>query len=342
MPSEESDSTKTEIVWTNLHVPGGGSADGRSFLSVSNPSVPLPGGVQTIPEFVSEQESHEILNSIDARKYVWEGFDQRRRLQRYILSPSSTNGLCELDENDDGMYPLEEAPSALVQLRDRLHEATGLSPTHAALELHPFHKHWSSRRRSDYASNHTVTTFESPTICADDDCRCLVAQIPIERTVIQHWNRPAERKPNHWTLASPDHWTYVRIKRGTALVRTRECLNYWRSRIVAVQEGQDCGGPLTEDSSVLILKLYTLPTRGPSSRDTEPIEHDDGFGYVPSSADRRPEGPTPALPDLLTVIITTSPIKSNPSTEVLQRAMQTFSLAGTEFVKCRKVIVCGE
>lgn len=70
---------------------------------------------------------------------------------------------------------------------------------------------------------------------------------------------------------------------------------------------------------------------------------DDGFGYIPSNKDRQPlpDEPMPPMQDLLTIIITTSPIKSNPSTEVIEKAMETFVFGGTDFAyQCRKVIVC--
>jgi len=48
-----------------------------------------------------------------------------------------------------------------------------------------------------------------------------------------------------------------------------------------------------------------------------------------------------SLPKLLTIIVTTSPIKSNPSTEVLEKTFNTFKFGGFEFAyKCKKVIIC--
>ena len=52
---------------------------------------------------------------------------------------------------------------------------------------------------------------------------------------------------------------------------------------------------------------------------------------------------TPPLPlsEMLTIIVTTSPIRSHPSTEMLERTFGTFHFAGDEFAyECRKVIVC--
>jgi hypothetical protein len=47
------------------------------------------------------------------------------------------------------------------------------------------------------------------------------------------------------------------------------------------------------------------------------------------------------LSQLLTIVVTTSPIKSHPSTELLERVFETFVLAGNEFAfQCPKVIIC--
>lgn len=43
----------------------------------------------------------------------------------------------------------------------------------------------------------------------------------------------------------------------------------------------------------------------------------------------------------LTIVVTTSPIRSNPSTEVLEQTFATFDLGGRDFAfKCSKVIIC--
>jgi len=54
------------------------------------------------------------------------------------------------------------------------------------------------------------------------------------------------------------------------------------------------------------------------------------------------EKPPPLpLSQLLTIIVTTSPIRSHPSTEMLEKTFDTFPYAGEEFAyECRKVIVC--
>ena len=54
-----------------------------------------------------------------------------------------------------------------------------------------------------------------------------------------------------------------------------------------------------------------------------------------------PPLPLPPLSTLLTIVVTTSPIRSHPSTELLERTFGTFHFAGEEFAyECPKVIVC--
>mmetsp|Transcript_19526 Transcript_19526/g.29383 ORF Transcript_19526/g.29383 Transcript_19526/m.29383 type:complete len:541 (-) Transcript_19526:57-1679(-) len=47
------------------------------------------------------------------------------------------------------------------------------------------------------------------------------------------------------------------------------------------------------------------------------------------------------LADYLTVVVTTSPIRSNPSTELLEKTFDTFHYGGYDFAyRCQKVIIC--
>ena len=87
--------------------------------------------------------------------------------------------------------------------------------------------------------------------------------------------------------------------------------------------------------------------------------HVDGKGDDPSSSTSLPkllleetasnsrddgsskDNEMPPLEDILTVIVTTSPIKSNPSTELLELTFSTFPNGGQEFAyQCPKIIVC--
>jgi hypothetical protein len=111
-----------------------------------------------------------------------------------------------------------------------------------------------------------------------------------------------------------------------------------------------------DKEDIIIVKFYSVP------RDCLPGHKVDSngtgrldvvvspdFGYVPTDETREEEHrrrrkqiPMPPLPELLTVLVTTSPIRSNPSTELIERIFGTFRLGGgTDLaIHCRKVIVC--
>ena len=303
------------LEWTALPLNGDESQQRLGGLLVSNPAVPLPDGLLFQQYFVRQEEEDEIVQEIEQKEFAPEGFDQRRRVQRYSF------------------FSGENAPPpSIVRLRDRLKRITGHEALHVVVEEYS-PETWS--RSGEYASNQTVATFESNgTFCScRASCRCSVAQIPLKKAGIQHLNKPRRRQANCWNLESSNHWTDVYMGRGSLLVKTDDCLWNWRSRLAAAPACSD---------TVYILKLYTLP-RDSSSISSQVPSDEDCFGYRPSDRDRIPlaTDAMPPLEDLLTIIITTSPIKSNPSTELLERAMDTFVHGGLEFAyKCRKVIVC--
>jgi hypothetical protein len=296
-----------------------GQAD-QSTISVSNPEFPLPQGLSFHRCFVDQVTQQVLVKDIQTREFVWEGFDQRRRVQRYHLSDVETNP-----------HDLDELPpESLLRLRDFLESATGLRPTHAAVEEFSIRK---MKRSGEYASNHTVTTFESvqlPALDVDQDSGSyFVAQIPLLQSAVQHVNKPRRRQANCWELESNRHSTDIDMPAGSLLIKRKDFLWNWRSQMMASETTTDL---------VLVVKLYTLPE---SRNEASHIADDDLFGYIPSPQDRIPKPPMPSLEEVLTIVITTSPIKSHPSTELLERTMETFVRAGTDFAyQCRKVIVC--
>lgn len=291
-----------------------------SSLLVSNPSIPLPEGIFFQRNFVDAQEEDDIIREVGRATFRWEGFDNRRRVQRYKF------GAVSYDENDK---KYTTPPMCLVRLRERLARVLNLRATHVAVEEYSV---GTKRTMSgEYNYHQDVSSFESVALCScsetSESCSCFVAQIPLQKAATQLVNKPKNRRVTCWGLESPDHWTDLLMSRGSLLVKSDDFLWNWRSRTRA---SPDCS------ERVVILKFYTLPQQ------KESLEHE-AFGYVPSEYDESflPNSPLPPLEDLLTIIVTTSPIKSNPSTELLEKAMETFINAGTDFAfKCRKVIVC--
>jgi hypothetical protein len=349
--------------------------DSTCFLLVSNPSAPIPAGIQRIAGFVSPEDEARIDREVDDDKFWKEGFDVRKRVQRFRLTttseadadrdaattataPSTAEGECR---------PREEAPPSLLRLSDRLRAETGLAAQYVSVEEIPV-AGFQGMRKGEFASEHVVTTFDSPPFGSsengtnnddNDHPRFFVACVPIGRSAIQHLNKPSRRSANCWKLESPHHWFDVRINRGSLHVRHGECLEGWRSCFVASLEfeekmdGQQFNTSASACDMIRVIKFCALPSGGKETTDEEEKKVKsrigkgrDGFGYNPDvQEDARGSvcpNPMPPLPDLLTIVVTTSPIRSNPSTELLEKAMESFALGGTEFAyRCRKVIVCG-
>lgn len=274
----------------------------ESSIRASNPSFPVPKGLEVVPDFLSRHEATTILNEVDENKWQRGGFTQKILVQSYNC--------------DD-----ESLTSSLASLVDRLEATTQRRPRRVVVEEYP-----PSVRQTPLESNRVVTTFESIAQCdADQSCDCcFVAQVALLTPAEQHLHRPKERRAECWTLASPDHWTDLEMEPQTLLVKSGESLWDWRSRVTPPPNATD---------RVVVVKFYNLP-----DCDDDDNEHE---SKTTTTDGPRTSLPLPPLEDILTIIVTTSPIRSNPSTEMLQHTFESFSNAGGDFAfKCRKVIVC--
>jgi hypothetical protein len=300
-------------------------------LQVSNAELNMPGGLDILPAFVSQQECLDILAENDRGISVWEGFEQRRRVQRW--------------SRDDPTLP-----DCLQNLTRRFEESTGHQPLQISIEEYPK----SQLQPHFYHSQSTVTTFESAYLCPDSacDCKCFVATLPVAASVIDVINRPKRRSADCWHLYSENnHSAGVVLDRRSLYVKTKEYLWEWRTRINSAVE-PDMEKDILDTSfsgRYVVVKFSRLPVAtllasggtvngNNNTREEESSE----FGYIPKPEDLLPRTEEmPPLGDLLTVIVTTSPIKSNPSTELLERVFNTFFNGGEDFaLKCRKLIIC--
>ena len=345
------------VAWTRVSVATHSQDETKAtkddaFLNLSNPSVPLPEGLWSVANFVTEEQEVTILQELEQNKFQWEGFDQRRRVQRHQLRDNHCQDTPASDDIDEDST--STTPPSLLELKDWLEKFTGRRVGDVVIQEYSKRK-W--EKTGECASNHVVASFESSTLCqcrtrpvgdeddsnsnnhtssnsnSNDDCSCLVAQIPLRKSAIQHLNRPQRRRADCWTLETPNHWTDVHMEQRSLLVKTDDCLWNWRTRVASDPE---------TPGTVLVLKFYSLPDSSGSENKTAHQEGDNIFGYVPSDQDQiRRSSLAPPLEDMLTIIITTSPIKSNPSMEVIEKTMETFIHAGPDFAyKCRKVFVC--
>mmetsp|Transcript_23427 Transcript_23427/g.67508 ORF Transcript_23427/g.67508 Transcript_23427/m.67508 type:complete len:506 (-) Transcript_23427:5-1522(-) len=149
-------------------------------------------------------------------------------------------------------------------------------------------------------------------------------------------NKPAVRDVECWDLASPDAVGWVDMVPGSLTIKSGKVLREWRGRVDAVQEvgnanekGNGTGANGNGRSVVLTFRCIKEQEEdmNEAAEQAQPT--------IPALDDM------PPLSDLLTIVVTTSPIKSNPSTELLEKTLATFHHAGPEFAyECRKVIVC--
>jgi len=274
-----------KLKWTDIPI------ESNTHIAVSNPNVPLPSGLTITPSFLTITDEEAILKEIDQQDcWVWEGFEQRRRVQRHRVTS-------------------DELPPNLKELVGRLIQVTSFVPTQIIVEEFPF------SIPLQQLSTNICTTFESSPQSYREGS--FVVQLPLVHPALQHINRPKDLTPDCWHLLTPDHWTYIRMQPGSFLAKQGAALEEWRSQVSRP-------GDADEGSRVLVVKLHNL------------LEDEPLIPTLPS----RPTAPMPPMKDLLTIVVTTSPIQSHPSTELLERTFETFRLAGDEFIKCHKVIVC--
>lgn len=326
-------SAPPDIEWSHLTLPpsthqetiNGGKISTTDTVEVSNPHVPLPDGLVVRDSFLSESEEAAILDSIRDREYKWEGFDHRRKVQHYSFDS-------DFEDNETII-----APDPLLQLRTRMKQEFGHDALHVTCEEYSTYSH-NGARLGEHNSKAKSTVFESLPGCdcpkEGKECACFVAIVPLQHTVIEHLHKPARRQTSCWKLESDLHWTDIRLSARSLFIKTHDCLWNWRHQL---------SGSPEQRGSVHILKFSHLNT---SKHDTSLLhhQHHGEFGYVPERDTAPlppPDAPLPPLPELLTIIITTSPVRSIPSTELIGLAMDTFNMGGEDFAfRCPKVIVC--
>lgn len=319
------------------------------------PTVP-PSDIVHYGNFVSSEEADSVLNLLDdisehdqhdlpdndeeqvAVGWQVEGYERRRRAQRY------SGALLEKHFGD--MMDRVVNSVAAQQQRQWQQEKTAQDvpvvrrPTQLVVE-----EHQPDSRRSIAAAksssdetggNYSVTTFESARVCrcpTPSECSCYVARVvlgPLPTTM--SLNRPAVRDVECWDLASPHSAARVDMVPGSLTVKGGEVLREWRSRVDAVQNDNSASGAGKGSGRSVVLTFRCIDEQDDDDIHNMTQESPTTYSTLEDM---------PPLSDLLTIVVTTSPIKSNPSTELLQKTLETFHHAGPEFAyQCRKVIVC--
>jgi hypothetical protein len=294
----------------------------ESVLQCSNDQLPIPHGLRYQPQYLSLQEQNRLWEDLQGREFAWEGFDRRRRVQRYLLNNANDESIDD-NHNSNNM----RVPSLLLALATRIEQDTNLKPSHVSVEEYNVPA-YSQQRISGSVFEHSPVASED-----EDKSHCyFVAYIPLGKAAMQHINKPIRRQASCWQLESPNHISDIWMEPGSLLAKSGEALWNWRYHLEASSSNSD---------PVLLLKFYSLPTTSDTEITNGSISVNiDNFGYMHSESDDVPRGDMPPMKDIMTIIITTSPIKSNPSTEVLEKTLETFQNAGPDFCACSKIIVC--
>ena len=195
-------------------------------------------------------------------------------------------------------------------------------------------------------------------------CESYVAELTISDHTIQSFKKPMRRSNNCWDL-QPGKNTKILLLKNSLLIKTEQSLYDWRCNNSSslqhrkikrnsaeanqgAQEQQYLDGlELPNGMGTLVRgKTYRcisikMSFASSNFQETKAVPNDcveDIPKYLPPLSNINTRTP---LAKLLTIIVTTSPIKSNPSTEVLEKVFETFELAGHDFAyDCKKLIIC--
>lgn len=279
-------------------------------------------GLYEVANLLSVEEADRLSNAINNEhhgKWCPEGYDRRNRVQRYSGDEMEAHFGWVIDK--------------IVQASDQ--EAG--KPLCRPLEV-VITEHTPSSCRS------IVNTFEEREYHPQEDQnQSYVAQLTLINNAIYAMERPVVRDAECWDLAQPA--TKILMERNGLLIKMGECFWEWRGRISAITDQNSCGDEHNTKEwkkgqkklAASSMKCVTLSFRrvlqqGQAASLSEQMEK-----CIVSEGNT----PQPPLEELLTIIVTTSPIRSNPSTELLERTFDTFRFAGNEFAyDCPKVIIC--
>lgn len=270
-------------------------------IKISNPDAVLPQGLSCCPNFISQERASSLMAELNQRDWTWRGFVQKRRVQEYAIK----NG--------------DDLPDGLEQLVDKLEQDC----THVLVEEYP-------NQPATLATTHQlVTSFECLVKPEDQDDAHFVAHVALSSPAVQHLNCPKKRVAESWQLKSPQHTLDLLLQPYALYTKSNDALWDWRCRVT---RSTDCDA----EDRVVVLKFYNLPE---DSGDENDVVND--TAAPAPQGQQQDQRPMPPLSDILTIVVTTSPIQSNPSTELLERTFETFRLGGGEqFITCPKVVVC--
>ena len=285
----------------------------------------LPKGVSIHPDWITSKEKDELMAYFQSKKNDWqqEGFHKKLRVLYMDDSSSSSmiwSTLCQRlmqKSNFSSSYP-----------KIRIEERTTLAQS----------------KNTTKDLNHTIASVSQ--VEDGDMVAYLVLQHPIVQILsIQQSLDHDYHATNIWDVFQPPN--SLIIKQSYAVSQYRYRIGNYHPIQEIIQPQQK----VQHQRKIYLIKFYTprIPlisnmTISSYNYNNEPknpaqvtIDKYDDSEHKSSFDTQKGQ----SLRELLTIIVTTSPIKSNPSTNIIQGCFNTFPMAGVEFAyQCPKIIIC--
>ena len=310
-------------------------------IEASQPNPVIPKGLEASTEFITQEEANNLVRFFDQNESLWayRGFAKRIREQRYDLTTkadeSSLVGEFEwiVDKLMRCIGKNHQPPDELI-VEEQYPTAFVKGEKSGRLSSNVFETAQMDQSKTCPCTQKNLEEIQDH---SQAQCSCYVAQITLLDKCIQSIDRPKERKIDCWDVESFNHNFKLIMEPRTLFMKTGETLWNWRSRVVTFPTSAEKNAP-DERKRVITIKFKRT------------VKHDDNA--VLSPQEEKKEGHREAffsamesdynkpLEELMTIIVTTSPIKSNPSTEVLEKTFETFHHGGKAFLQCPKIIVC--
>lgn len=334
-----------------------------------------------VPNLLTKEEADKLVHSLDnglfGKEWSPEGYDRRHKVQRYY--PPSNETSLDSDVSTEATFgwifdrlvsSCNTSSSSLLKHRPYEIVVIEHTPSSCRSIVNVYEQFHRCPCEHKYQNDTQQTMYTK--------CTCYTAQLTLISNAIQHMEKPLHRNLECWDIANPPevHATTVTMEENGGVIKMGEFLWEWRGRISDVQEttadnvSTDGSNTPTEVSDasnttdlcneMKILDVVTGEKKTIGWTRKKKLKSLDRRCIIVTFRGIRPPSQLPAepLPDastllkqhqllnlplsqLLTIVVTTSPIRSNPSTEMMEQTFDSFQFAGDEFAfECPKVIVC--
>jgi hypothetical protein len=303
-------------------------------------------GLISIPFFIHDDDAMILMNLVDSDPDSWYlcGFEQPRRVQRFLEPQAATSNIKDRfhDEYHRDICCLNWLIDRFMEVVRPLVAKRILNrPTEILVEERIPSSHQPTVNENIASSTFEFSNIEcnclncgcEPNNTMTSFCTCYVAYLTLFYPCTHYMNKPRERDVDCWPLETENHQIQFTMNSNSLVLKWGEAVSHWRYRVFPTKH--NLSEPLEADGD-LQKRLITIKFKCPSIN--VPVYTDcNRTMSVPRSISLNNMN----LSELITVVVTTSPIKSHPSTELIERVFDTFHLGGHEFaINCPKVIIC--